>query len=456
MYKLSVLILFVLGISNKDSKKPERFPVIEKKYPLLWKTKTGAASFRTNVVASGGKIIIGSNGMNFRDYHFFDKGSGVNILSATDGKLLRKLSGEQYGDMDVNGVLVRGDSVYFGNDNEEFQCMTTDGRLIWRRPVSGDVEHEPVELDINGRKAIVFGTEKGEVRAVEPASGRTIWTYYIPDFNGWKPGDNRFVFKVGSFFSDTYAFYTKPVVADLNLDGVMDLVYAANNNHVYALNGKTGKALWVVTSNDRTYIQPYIEVVYDKGIPILLINEYTYVYGNDGISDHYASRTLLSRYGKPIHRQRIESKKSYFGLNGLSMQDGRAIFISSDSAYVLEPGKKTISIDRRLPYWGTDWHGDSSWQLRNSYAPVVSNRTFEHPLYGTCLVIFNPSDALSDHSFIEVVSLTQRKPVQWFELPFRGGEMPPFIGDVNGDGRLEMLVNGYDGYTYCYNLKSSL
>ncbi len=99
---------------------------------------------------------------------------------------------------------------------------------------------------------------------VEPASGRTVWTYYIPDFNGWKPGDNRFVFKVGSFFSDTYAFYTKPVVADLDLDGVKDLVYAANNNRVYALNGKTGKALWVLTPNDRTYIQPYVEIVYDK------------------------------------------------------------------------------------------------------------------------------------------------------------------------------------------------
>jgi hypothetical protein len=94
------------------------------------------------------------------------------------------------------------------------------------------------------------------------------------------------------------------------------------------------------------------------------------------------------------------------------------------------------------------------WQIRNSYAPVISNRTFEHPVYGTCVVIFNQSDAAADYSFVEIVSLKLRKPVQWLSVPFQG-EMPPYIGDVNGDGYLDLVLNGYDGYTYCYNLKTS-
>jgi hypothetical protein len=32
-------------------------------------------------------------------------------------------------------------------------------------------------------------------------------------------------------------------------------------------------------------------------------------------------------------------------------------------------------------------------------------------------------------------------------------EFPPMIADINKDGYLDLLINCFDGYLYCYNLK---
>lgn len=66
-----------------------------------------------------------------------------------------------------------------------------NGQVVWKIVVSGDVEAEPVLLDIKGKKAIVYATELGEVKAVDPETGRAIWSYFTPDFNGWREGDSR-------------------------------------------------------------------------------------------------------------------------------------------------------------------------------------------------------------------------------------------------------------------------
>ena len=146
--------------------------------------------------------------------------------------------------MDVNGLLAYNNKYYFGNDNDEFICMDISGKTHWTNFTSGDIEHEPVLIKINQQHVIVYASETGEVRAVNPDNGKTIWEYYSPNFKGWKPGDNRAVFKVKSFFKNSTDFFTKPLITDLNKDGVNDLLYMTYPKEIFAINGKTGQLLW--------------------------------------------------------------------------------------------------------------------------------------------------------------------------------------------------------------------
>ena len=57
-YFTSVLFLFFFAVSTKEIKTAESFPSIETEFPLLWKTKIGCASFRTNIIVNKDELII--------------------------------------------------------------------------------------------------------------------------------------------------------------------------------------------------------------------------------------------------------------------------------------------------------------------------------------------------------------------------------------------------------------
>lgn len=450
MYKLlgaSALLLFGLGQTDQIPQEP--FPDITSAYPLNWKCETGNSSFRSNVVFTGDYVIMGSNGDRFMDYNTWDEASGVYIISRKTGKIIRKMAGEPLGDMDVNGVLLRGNLLFFGNDNEEFLCMTVDGKLVWRIPVSGDVEHEPVEMDINGRKAIIFSTETGEVRAVEPSNGKTIWTYYSPDFSGWKEGQNRTVFKIGSFFSNTNIFYTKPELVDLNKDGVKDLFFLGYNQNAYALNGKTGKALWTF-QHESLYHGLMAAVHYVDGEPLITLFESVYQSEERQYNNYL---TTINRFGKRIERRPVISPYLDGSLNSIKLGNDKLIISSSDSLMIIQPKDDIIKINRAVPYQYIDYKKDTVNSIRNSSHPLIGSSAFTHAEYGKCVMVLNQFDGQESNGFVEIISLDQQKVVQRFSFPARA-EMPPVVEDVNKDGITDVLINGHDGFTYCYSLQS--
>ena len=86
---------FVLGQQVKS---------IEKQFKLHWSSDIGNASYRTNMLFTGGQIIIGSNGSQYMDY-YLDESNGVHVLNAKTGKKVRSFANENWGDMDVNGIV---------------------------------------------------------------------------------------------------------------------------------------------------------------------------------------------------------------------------------------------------------------------------------------------------------------------------------------------------------------
>jgi hypothetical protein len=154
----AVIIVGLLNPSNNFSK-PTKYPSIASKHQLLWKTEIGNTTFRTNLFIKDSLLIIGSNGDNYMDYTFSDEKSGVYFLNPRNGKIIHDGSESEWGDFDINGVLVYNNLLYYGNDNEEFICSDLRGNIIWRKVASGDVEHAPALINILGRNVIVYASE---------------------------------------------------------------------------------------------------------------------------------------------------------------------------------------------------------------------------------------------------------------------------------------------------------
>jgi outer membrane protein assembly factor BamB len=443
--RLIFLATSLFTVSFFGPNKPPKYAPIEEHFSLNWSTQMGSASFKTNLVITNGDLIIGSNGDGFMDYFITDKSSGVYRIDRKTGAVIKHFANESYGDMDVNGILLLNNRLYFGNDNEEFLCTSLDGKIIWRNPASGDIEHEPVLINNRGIQQIVYATETGEVKAVEPTTGKELWSYYIPYFEGWKAGDNRSIFKVKSYFTNTNSFYTKPVELDLNADGVMDLVYLTYDSKLYAINGASGKLLWLNEKYDRNEI--VLMPTGTKNEPSLTFFTVTY----DSVYNATNYLVTLNKFGKEISKSKMPKSNSGMGINFLALDN--LFIVQRDSLLEINNQGQYKAYSRSNFYPTIDYLGKNVIEVRNGYESLISNRVFSYKGDPNCVIILNQQDhANYKNGFIEIFSLTEHKVIERFSLPMPS-EFPPIIEDINKDGNLDLLINCYDGYLYCYDLK---
>jgi outer membrane protein assembly factor BamB len=303
---------------------------------------------------------------------------------------------------------------------------------------------------------IIYASESGEVCAVDPYSGKKVWNYYVSDFAGYKPGDNRNIFKVRSYFTNTVSFYTKPKLVDLNEDGTKDLVYLTYDSKVYAISGRDGQLLWLF---DSPHYLGYnlIQSGSEK-------NPYFSAwqgFGTDGSNSESVLLTL-DKNGKMVSNVGMNDLDYYGGLNSYVAKDGKVVIATPNYIYFLRNGKVEQRFSHDLTYKrGSVVDGNGSiydsdfMEGRNTRDAVLGSAEFSYKGHTRCAIIMNQSDgAFREHGFIEIISLDTGEVIDRLTLPY-SSEFPPQILDVNKDGRLDLLINCYDGFTYCYDMKTA-
>ena len=445
MIKIGWALGGLLGLAAMlPSEEATPFPSIESKCQLIWKTKTGDASFRSNVVFRGDRLWIGSNGDSFMDRGLIEPGSGVYELDRRTGKQRRHFANELFGDMDVNGLLMRSDRLYFGNDNEEFLCTDLQGKILWRNPTSGDIEHEPSLLQTKNGEVVVYAAESGEVKAVDPEQGNVIWSYYVPEFDGWKPGDDRTVFKVKAWFRNTSHFYTRPLVVDVNADGTNDLIYRTFGGNLLALNGNTGSKLWSVEEKESLSLGMAVigQGKQKKIVALRNINADTVRY----------EIAFFSLQGQKLASRPVSELSWGSGLNALSIDGDHVLINGRTKTFQVDPSGSVREIDRSIPFPFKSGNNELVNGYRNGNDPLFAEGFIPLKNGKKGVVVMNQCDlGNTDVGFVEILSLEDGSVLDRFSLP-ACGEMPPVIRDVDLDGDLDLLFAGYDGYLYCYQL----
>lgn len=433
-------LLLCAGVLAGISMSAQEAPKFESQFPLRWKAKIGGTTFKTNFVLHEGMLIVGSNGNHYRDWRL-DNDNGVFFINPANGKIINHLAHEQYGDMDVNGIAAQNGNIYFGNDNDEFFCYNTSGKLQWRVPVSGDVEAEPVLLDVtcDGISEVIFATETGEVAALDTRTGDVVWSFKIKDFSGWNKTDNRLLFKVGAHFSNGSGFVAKPAVTELSGDATPDLIYNCRDNYTYAINGENGALLWKFNHGELYYIAN-APLVAEEGK-----QKRIYVLQNRVDEKNNAHTHIVSLNSKGVLQKTYAASWHYSVNYAPVYHNQRLISCYRDTVVAINVQSgvwKKIALPSEKEHYGNFWY--------STYG-IVSARPqfFDFLKTGSDQLM-----VVNEEGYIELLDADSFKYIKRFMLP-DGTEANPLIADMDGDGRLEMLAACYDGYLYCFDLKTS-
>jgi outer membrane protein assembly factor BamB len=417
--------------------------------PVNWSTPIGNVSFRTNVDFLENNLVIGSNGGNYMDY-FIDKGNGIYILDSKTGKIQLNFANEKLGDMDVNGVLIYDDKIYFGNDNDEIICADKKGKIIFRQDASGDVEHRPILIKTSNQDQIVFAMETGEVRSINPKNGTVNWSFYHPNFEGYKSNDNRTAFKLKMHFYSGEKFFVEPMVVDINKDNVADLVYNSDDSEIFAINGKNGKLIThIATEKTDQYYGVFLPSMYRTTPFVFKFNQESFfmIPFQCHFDEDYEGKRTVTEFrfynlsGKEIRRIKMKQGMTF----GYGRQQNNRVFFAGqivdfsnglDNYEIIPFQKEPIRLIHppRISKETINLNGDECIVMSYEWGFQKLNQEKED--YNSDLCVFN----ISKRKFEKIIHFQT------------SSEFNPILGDFNSDNKVDILLGCHNGMLYNFDL----
>ena len=395
---------------------------IEELFSLKWSSEIGQTTFRTNIMFANNSLIVGSNGTTRNQA---DDKDGLFFLDTNTGEVSQLLRPQSEGKTDINGQAIDGNKVFFGNENGQAFCYQLSGELLWKDSLFGEIENSPTLADVNsdGIKDAIFATDKGHIYALNGTDGTKLWEFKDPE---------------GGFYMAT------PAVFDISKDGTPDVfIGSGGRSYFYAINGKNGQQLWrFKTKSTAGFV--------------------------DGSGVH-ASASILLESGKS---PQIVVAESYGIIHFLNTEGKWQRYIANSlgifSTPVFSPNGLIIN--------GASWNGkgnvdltlingEEDWAFQESgnvYYAIRKTQMDGAPSTKTSSSAF-VADVLGDGSYQVGIAdeagkfqiINEKGEVLDILQLEAGVEAPLFVGDIDNDGLLEIVIACTNGKIYCYDTKSS-
>jgi outer membrane protein assembly factor BamB len=241
--------------------------------PLVkrWSARIGKTTFRTTMALAGDALVVGTHGATLQGKN--ERSDGVHVIDAKTGKGKTLIHTPGTGDLDVGGVAVDGDVVYFTTDNSQIVAASLgSGKILWKAPARGKVRPAPALADLNGdgHVDVVAGDEEGMLRALDGKNGQMLWSAAT--------GVNDY---------DARGFIAAAAIADLDGDRRDDVVAGARDGILTAYRGQDGSVLWQLPNESGIHASPSVADFDQDGRPEILA---AWSYGNIAIVDGATGR----------------------------------------------------------------------------------------------------------------------------------------------------------------------
>ncbi len=374
-----------------------------------WTAQVGLTTFRTTMAQVGGKLVIGTHGATLDGTDEIE--DRVYVLDGATGTIHHTIKPPGKGDLDIGGVAVDGQTIYFTTDNGFVVAADMQGGLRWTAQLKGKVRPAPALGDLNGdgHVDVVVGDEHGRLVALDGTSGKQLWLATT----GTNDYGNR-------------GFIGAAAIADLDGDGRDDVIAGGRDSVLSAYRGRDGKVLWQVKHSSGIHASPSVMDLDGDGRQEVLA---AWAYSDLVVLDGQSGREL---WGTELELDNV-------GIEGLF---GSPIPL---------PGTPGVIIQ------GTSWWGNADGII--GVGPLKREfKAFEGRVTASAVV----SDLNGDGK-LEAIIGTERGLVLAFKatggrqvLARPGGpiEATAMLADTDQNGTFELLVASNDGMLHCYETGS--
>ncbi len=243
-------------------------PVPSTGLSVKWKKQIGHTTYRSTIHFFEGRVVVDSNGEGYESDA--DQLDGVWILNPSDGSTILHIVPPGGGEKDVNGVALTGDALIFGTDQDVLYQVDWQGNVKWQTVLAGDVEAAPALADMNGDTVldVAAGSEAGVFYVVDGKSAKVMHTTKATQGAYGATG-----------FVGTAALF------DATKDSVADVFVPCRDGNFRVIDGKTGVKVWTKQVTSGMHGAPAIADVDGDGVMEVVFTEaYSEVYSADASS----------------------------------------------------------------------------------------------------------------------------------------------------------------------------
>jgi len=375
-----------------------------------WSTRVGKTTFRTTMARAGDGIVIGTHGASLTGRN--EASDGIYVLEAATGIKRAFIKTPGKGDLDIGGIAVAGDTVFFTADNSQIGAASlTTGKILWKVATRGKVRPAPALADLNkdGTLDVIVGDEEGTLYALDGTNGAKLWSVTT--------GTNEYNAK---------GFIAAAAIVDVGQDGTDDVIAGARDGILTAYRGVDGKVLWQQKHDSGIHASPSIADFDQDGKAEVLA---AWSYGQVAILD--------AGTGTPRWLARLEQDSG--GIEGLF---GSPVPIAGAKGVLIAP---------------TSWWGKEDGIIGVGVAERVF-RSYEDRVTASAVVTDLDGDGTyegiigTEKGQLLALTTDGRRAVL---ATLNGGiEASAFVDDTDGDGRYEILVASNDGLLTCFQTTS--
>jgi outer membrane protein assembly factor BamB len=382
------------------------FPPITKR----WTSHVGKTTFRTTMARAGDAIVIGTHGASLGGKN--EASDGIYVLDAKTGQKKSFIKTPGTGDLDIGGIAIHGDMVYFTADNAQVGAASlASGKILWKAKAYGKVRPAPALAHMNKDDAldVVVGDEGGTLYAFNGKDGSRLWSVTT--------GANDYGAK---------GFVGAAAITDIGGDGTDDVVAGGRDGILTAYRGSDGAVLWQRQYDSGIHASPSIADFDQDGKPEVLA---AWSYGQVAILD--------GRTGLPRWVTRLEQDDG--GIEGLF---GSPVPVPGAPGVLVAP----------TSWWGA---GDSvigvgvDERVFRSYEERVTASAVVTDLDGD-----GKNEAVIGTEKGKLIALTTAGGRAVLATLGGAVEASAFVDDVDGDGKYELLVASNDGELTCFQTSS--
>lgn len=367
-----------------------------------WALHIGRTTYKTTLHVVDGKVIVGSNGDDWRAAD--DDADGVYVIDAANGHLIRQIVPPGGGERDVNGVALAEDgALVFGTDQGTLYKTDAAGQVLWSASLGGDVEAAPAlaDFDRDGVLDVAVGAEDGDFFMIDGRTGKIRYRYPTGQ------GD----YGQGGFLAPAALF-------DITGDGVPEIYAPGRDGELRAIDGGQAIVRWSDRRHSGMHSAPIIvDTDGDESVEVVYAESYSTIVAAEPASGRVVWQRELEHPGGGI--------EGLFGPLGWH-PTARCVLVATawwgerEGVYCVGPK-------------GVRWRYEEPRQNITSGVVVgdVDGQPGQEAVFGT-----------ESGSVIAVDSMGKRV----WSYPTGGPvECTPTLADIDQDGLLEVLVASNDG-----------